>query len=954
MTGSDPHAAPEPMRSPGTVVPGMSSPGVLPSGGGAGVRIPRTIGGFEIKAKIGQGGMGAVFRARQLSLDRDVALKILPPAFAAKTNAIERFQREARASARISHPNIVQGIDVGRDEASGLWYFAMEFVPGDPLRKVLAAQTRLPERRALEIARDVAAGLSAAHAAGLVHRDIKPDNIVVTPEGVAKVLDLGLAKQEHDDASLTQTGQSIGTPLYMAPEQVRGQLELIDPRTDLYALGATLFHVIAGKPPFGGETSAVILSKHLTETPPRLDAVVPGTSPACAGLVAKLLAKDKQHRPATAIEVVERIEAILAGATSEPRHGGGHGGGHGGAHGEGRARPRTGLWIAAAAGLAVAVAGGIAIALRSPGNSQEGQRTPIAVLPAAQTTGPATPATAVATTEVRATALAALAQATAWGEAHPTAWDDTIGRLRAAAALAHGHNSEDEIADMLGAAVDAVEDRRAKAALDAYAPIEQRARAQAASGAWDAALAEAAKAPSGFPAGTCRERIAAVTAAIRSQADALVAGQVAAAEGAIAGERWDDAEKRVAALAGMRYAKAAAAAAALKPRLGDPAVRRFAGIIDRFERAMLRTEPDLAAARAAAKQAANDKSLTGQESMIQAMVQVLAAIDAAQAEQARLRSELPGKTVPVGDHAGTIKTVDGEVLSVAVKIEFNGGSGSTVRKIKLSELPADERDRLLPPWQPRTPADHTAAAARAIGAKDAEASERHLTAAGDFPLAVRWRTRLRDEQIGAEELEAMRAWQSIQPAVASPPTTETAARDLLARIEAFAGAHGRSKVAFAHADDLVTLRARIDAVLGAARQPDDAHGAVAFNGHWYKVMTEPLQVGEANRQAMRAGARLCQVDDEAEATFVLTLVRTAGVAEAMTGFIQSRAWWTSPTPAPGQYLPKFTLSGGEFGAGMLVASPATTPRWTVRARREILPYIIEWPRNPAEITRAEP
>jgi serine/threonine-protein kinase len=250
---------PNPARSPGA----SASPNRT--------RIPEVIGGFRITAKLGQGGMGAVFKAIQISMDRPVALKLLPPGLARNENFIERFRREARVSVQIAHPNLVQGIDVGQDQASGLWYFAMEFVSGEPLRAVLRRDGRLDERRALTIARDLAAGLAAAHRAGVIHRDVKPDNVMITPEGTAKILDLGLAKSEQDDSSLTQTGASLGTPLYMAPEQARGELQSIDAATDLYALGATLFHLIAGRPPFEGPTSAVILAQHLTKPAPKLE-----------------------------------------------------------------------------------------------------------------------------------------------------------------------------------------------------------------------------------------------------------------------------------------------------------------------------------------------------------------------------------------------------------------------------------------------------------------------------------------------------------------------------------------------------------------------------------------------------------------------------------------------------------------------------------------------------------
>ncbi|HEY3323885.1 MAG TPA: serine/threonine-protein kinase [Planctomycetota bacterium] len=272
---------------------------------------PKQVGGYELLSKLGQGGMGAVFKARQISLDRIVALKVLPPRIAKDAAFIERFQREARASAKLNHPNIVQGIDVGKDPATGLWYFAMEFVDGPSLQQVLKNQKVIPEKRALEIARDIARALECASQHGIVHRDIKPDNVLLTQRGEAKLADLGLAKQMSEDSSVTQSGQSVGTPHYMAPEQARGAAAEIDTRTDLYALGGTLFHLVTGRPPFLGDTSAIIMTKHLTEVPPKANRINPDVSEACARLIARLMQKKREQRVQSPATVIQQIEEIL-------------------------------------------------------------------------------------------------------------------------------------------------------------------------------------------------------------------------------------------------------------------------------------------------------------------------------------------------------------------------------------------------------------------------------------------------------------------------------------------------------------------------------------------------------------------------------------------------------------------------------------------------------------------
>ncbi|MCW8130302.1 MAG: protein kinase [Planctomycetota bacterium] len=277
--------------------------------------VPKAIGGFEIIERIGQGAMGSVFKARQVSLDRVVALKILPPKIAADRVFIERFQREARASARLNHPNIVLGIDVGRDEATGLWYFAMEFVDGPSLKDVLARDKKFSEGRALRVMLDVARALECAERQQMVHRDIKPDNILLAKSGEAKLADLGLAKKLDDEeaAHLTQSGRAVGTPHYMAPEQARGASDAFDVRTDLYACGATLFHLVTGRTPFQAATPAAVMAMHLTEKPPPANSVEPGVSDGCAKLIAKLMEKKPEKRVQSATEFAEQLEELLAG-----------------------------------------------------------------------------------------------------------------------------------------------------------------------------------------------------------------------------------------------------------------------------------------------------------------------------------------------------------------------------------------------------------------------------------------------------------------------------------------------------------------------------------------------------------------------------------------------------------------------------------------------------------------
>jgi len=270
----------------------------------------KSVGGFEILGKIGQGGMGAVFKARQVSMDRVVALKVLPQRLAKNKGFVERFLREARAAAKLDHPNIIQAIDAGH--ADGYYYFAMEYVEGETLQGLLQRAGALREVRAFEIVRDVLRGLERAHAAGIIHRDVKPDNILITATGQAKLADLGLARETQQvDAGLTQAGTALGTPSYISPEQVRGETEL-DGRTDLYALGATLYHLLVGRPPYTGGTGNEVMAKHLSEPIPDPRKDDPTVSYEAGRIVRKAMAKESDARYATArdmrIDVEQRLE----------------------------------------------------------------------------------------------------------------------------------------------------------------------------------------------------------------------------------------------------------------------------------------------------------------------------------------------------------------------------------------------------------------------------------------------------------------------------------------------------------------------------------------------------------------------------------------------------------------------------------------------------------------------
>jgi eukaryotic-like serine/threonine-protein kinase len=269
-----------------------------------------TIPNWTIIRKLGQGGMGAVYKAvHSVMAKKVVAMKVLAPNLANNPDFVARFEREAKSAGALDHPNVVAGVDYGHT-STGAPFFAMEFVDGYSAKDLLEKHGKLKVADAVRIVRDVAQALDHAAACKLIHRDIKPDNIMVTKrDGVVKLADLGLAKQMDDENSMTQTGSGFGTPYYMPPEQARNA-KYVDPRSDIYALGATLYHLLTGKVPFTGDTAMEVLiakEKGTYSKPSALNGDVPSQVNL---LVDKMMAKDPAHRFQSAGELLQQIDNL--------------------------------------------------------------------------------------------------------------------------------------------------------------------------------------------------------------------------------------------------------------------------------------------------------------------------------------------------------------------------------------------------------------------------------------------------------------------------------------------------------------------------------------------------------------------------------------------------------------------------------------------------------------------
>jgi serine/threonine-protein kinase len=267
---------------------------------------------YELEELVGTGGMSSVYRAHDRLLERDVALKVLHDQFTVDGAYVERFRREARSVAQLSHPNIVTVID--RGEQDGRQFIVFEYVDGENLKSLLEREGPLPEREAIELALQIARALGFAHEHGLVHRDVKPQNVLLNGDGGAKVTDFGIARSLDVHGGLTQTGTVMGTSDYIAPEQARGRRA--DAQSDIYSLGAVLYELLTGEVPFPGDNFVAVAMRHINEPPPSVRERRPELSPRLDAAIRRAMAKDPEERFGSMDEFCTELVACLGPETA--------------------------------------------------------------------------------------------------------------------------------------------------------------------------------------------------------------------------------------------------------------------------------------------------------------------------------------------------------------------------------------------------------------------------------------------------------------------------------------------------------------------------------------------------------------------------------------------------------------------------------------------------------------
>ncbi|MFC1672310.1 serine/threonine-protein kinase, partial [Planctomycetota bacterium] len=706
----------------------------------------RTLGeieGYELRSMIGKGGMGAVYLATQVSMDRDVALKVLLPALAKDRDFVARFVREARAAGKLQHVNIVRGIDVG--ESKGYYYFAMEYIEGATVSGILKQRGKIPEANALGITLHIARALEHAWNHQIVHRDVKPSNILIAKDGTAKLMDLGLAKSTREDIAVTVTGVALGTPHYISPEQARGERDL-DTRADIYSLGATLYHMVTGVVPFDGDTAAVVMTKHLTEQLPSPRSKNPDLSPGMCRLIEKMMAKDAADRYASPTELIQDISKVARGGVPvgvKPKRE---------AAGDDERRKAAPVprrfsselfWGTVVVG--VILIGIVAFLLvRSKEKSSSSERPPVVV---------ERPDAAPKAAEAKEM----FEYAKQWEKEHPDDYEGAARKYQLVSQRAPGTIWEMKALD----AVEAIRSRAEKDMADEFQKIEKKALDLAAKGDYDGAIVAYGQVPAKY------EKM--LGAAARQAANRL-RGEVEEkinAAGVVASQlaKEGQPEKALAELdkiAHIKYAPFASKVAGFRARLEAEkkdaveiarkraeaaAKKEFEVLWGTFDEKIL--AQNYTGAKVLLNTARADDVPESVRKGVDALQGLLGEFDAAkqaQTEAAKALSSLVGRDVVLetvkGEKKGKVKAVSDGVIQLRREYRINNQVGWSEEKVAVSDLTPEERSRLMPIPDPATARGWLARAIYHIGLEHAGEAEAAYEKAKEHSLAPHYGSRI--------------------------------------------------------------------------------------------------------------------------------------------------------------------------------------------------------------------
>ncbi|MFC1672067.1 protein kinase, partial [Planctomycetota bacterium] len=791
--------------------------------------------GYEFIKKLGEGGMGDVYLARQKSMERLVAVKILPSRLMKDKEFVDRFLREARLAGKIEHVNVVRGLDAG--EHTGHHYFVMEYVEGKPLDELIPKGGALEEEYSLHICMQIARALGYAGKLGIIHRDVKPSNILVTSDGIAKLCDMGLAKHLDAESQMTLSGITMGTPHYMSPEQARGD-KSIDTRADIYSLGATLYHLVTGEPPFSGSSAAVVLTKHLTEEIPWPRDINSKVSENCCYLIEKMMAKDRKDRFKTAEELLADMEFVIdgKGLSSGTLQVGRSSVARAGAV---KVKPRPRVvraehgahpWLiwSIAAGVFVVF---LIVLLASRG---EKEKPP----PAGE---PAEVVEEVRPTETPDTLKEMFEYAQKWAKDHPEDFDGGIAKYEMLKKSADGTVWEMRSIDAIGG----IGAAREKAASKAFAKIERRAKALAAKGDYDGAVAACRKLPGKFRS-VLAARAGDAAAKLKAEVEGNISKVLASAEQLSKEGEPDGGIAELDGLAGVKYASLADKITAMRARLQDEkknvaetakrkaeaaAKKKVEETWAAFDEKVL--AGDYKAASLAVTQARRDPKVKDNSSL-GALVALADEIEKLRRSREKAKSsikKLIGQKVTLdtvkGARTGTVRKIENDVIELLVDIKAEGIVAQTTNKIELEDLTPGQRAKLIPSVEPTTPGGWLAHAVLVMGEMSgkkgkADASvallsqaEAGLARAEGHTLAPHYKEQLDILKMGEAEAYAKMDWDKlIKPLLAVKKFEEKEAESAQKVLDGYREKHAGKKFIKTVEKDIVALEDKIGEVLG--------------------------------------------------------------------------------------------------------------------------------------------